>query len=211
MPPSALPRPGPASRRTAAPGGDSGSACPDAGQPDRRALCLLMQRFRIGDPAGSWVAFRADCAGTNCPVRRHASPKDAAALIIAMEERMNGFCHARRYAVHCFQIGKSGTADGLGAAKMLEQPAFPRRTDTRDFVQRRGADRFLPPLPMRANGKAMRLVPEALHERERGRACRQRKGPPPGRMKLLTPEIALDPLGDTDQREFEAKFLQNRI
>src|SRR5262245_65992892 len=76
----------------------------------------------------------------------------------------------RADAGHLGEIGRSGPLDRLEGSKMVQQRALARGADAGNFLQARLADVAPPPHAVRAHGKAMRLVTQALDEIEHGLA-----------------------------------------
>ena len=69
------------------------------------------------------------------------------------------------------------------------------RADAGNVVQRRGADRLGPLRAVGADGEAVRLVPQPLHEVEHRVVVTQSEGRPTDPVEFLFPRIAVDPLG----------------
>src|SRR5688572_14360949 len=83
---------------------------------------------------------------------------------------------------------------------MMKQRAFAVRSDARNFLQPTLANIALAPGPMRADGKPVRLVAQPLDKIQQGIARRQPERVTPGDEERLPPGIAIDTLGDGDQR-----------
>ena len=127
-----------------------------------------------------------------------------------MEKVVDELGRRRIDARRLFEIGEAGARHALGGAESVEQRAFARRADAGDFVER-AFDEFLLALgAMRADGEAMRLVAQALHEIERGIARRQ-----PERIAALDEErlaagVAVGAFGDRGEAHaLDAQFGEN--
>jgi hypothetical protein len=97
-------------------------------------------------------------------------------------------------AVHGHQIGSWRPAHRLGRAEMLQQRALARRADAGDLVERVLDHLLLAPRAVRADGEAVRLVAQALHEIEHRIARRQRERIAPGMKKRSRPASRSAPL-----------------
>src|SRR6185437_6814722 len=113
-----------------------------------------------------------------------------------MEMIIDGLGHLRADAGDPFEIGDAGATHGLGRAEMLEQRAFPRRSDARNLVERGGGDRLLALGAMRADGKSVRLVPELLDAIEHGVARLEQHRLLASHVNALAAGVAVGSLGD---------------
>src|ERR1043166_6373462 len=78
-----------------------------------------------------------------------------------------------------FQIAHRSPLDRLQGSEVTQERALAHRADAGAFLQARFADVLLALLPMRADGEAMRLVAQALHEIQHRDTLRQLGRPPP--------------------------------
>ena len=67
---------------------------------------------------------------------------------------------------HLREIVERRPFDGFQRAEVMEQRPLARRPDAGDFLQAGLADVLFPARAMRADGEAMRLIPQALNEVE---------------------------------------------
>jgi transposase len=88
----------------------------------------------------------------------------------------------------------------LAEPKCAKQRALARRPDARHLVQRGRPDRLGALGAVRADGKAVRLVAQALDEIEHRVIVPQRERAAAGAVELLLAGVAVDPLGDADHR-----------
>src|SRR6516165_10431972 len=98
------------------------------------------------------------------------------------------------------EIGKGGALDRLERPEMVEQRALAGRPDAGNLLQAGLADIAPPPHAVGADGEAMRLVAQPLHEVEHRIARLELEWLAAGHEEGLEPGIALRPLGDADQR-----------
>src|SRR5689334_86804 len=94
------------------------------------------------------------------------------------------------------EIGEARARDAARRAEMMEEGALPPRADAGDLVERRGAYRLGAPRPVRADGEAVRLVPESLQEVEDGVLGVEAEGRPARQEEALAPGVAVGALGD---------------
>ena len=110
---------------------------------------------------------------------------------------------ARRFGVdagNVFEVGHRGALDRLQGAEVAQQRALARRADAGDLLQAGLADVLLALLPMRADGEAMRLVAQPLHEIEHRIARLELERLAARNEEGLAPGVAVRSLGDADQR-----------
>src|SRR5262245_39542876 len=100
---------------------------------------------------------------------------------------------------HLGEVGDRRALDRLERPEMVEQRALAGRADAGDLLQTGLADVAPPPRPMRADGEAMRLVAQPLHEIEHGIPRPELEGLPPGLEEGLEPGVAVRPLGDREK------------
>src|SRR6266478_9898907 len=83
---------------------------------------------------------------------------------------------------------------------MVQERLLSPRPDPGNLVERRASKRFCPLGAVGANGKAVRLVSQALQEIEDRIPWVERKRRPAGHEEALAPGIAVGPLGDRRDR-----------
>src|SRR5882724_3922696 len=99
-----------------------------------------------------------------------------------------------------FEVRNRGALDRFQRAEVPQQGALAGRTDAGDLLQARLADVLLALLPVRADGKAMRLVAQPLHEIQHRIARFELHGRAPRNEERLAAGVALRSLRDPDQR-----------
>ncbi len=85
---------------------------------------------------------------------------------------------------------------------MRQQRAFAGGADAGHIVQRRRTDRLGAFGAVGADGKAVRLVAQALDEVEHRIIVAQRERALAGAVEFLFPGVAVDALGDADHRRY---------
>ena len=95
--------------------------------------------------------------------------------------------HGARNPGHSDQLLDAGHTDRVERAKSLEKRFAPRWPHAGDTVQLRCDPRPAAPCAVVCDGKAMRLVPHALHEKEALRATGKQNGFGPSWQKDLLP------------------------
>src|SRR6187455_538417 len=118
-------------------------------------------------------------------------------------------------AGNVFKVRHRRPLDRLQGAEVAEQRAFAHRADAGDLLQAGLADVLLALLAVRADGEAMRLVAQPLHEIEHRVARLELDRLASRNEEGLAPGIALRPLGNADQRhaadaEFGERFTRSR-
>jgi hypothetical protein len=98
------------------------------------------------------------------------------------------------------EIIEGSALDCLQGAEVAQQRALARRADARDLLQAGLANIAFAFRPMRADGKAMGLVAQALQEIKHGIARRQLERRLAGRVKRLAAGVAIGSLGNRNQR-----------
>jgi len=96
-------------------------------------------------------------------------------------------------------------------ARRLARERFAPRADARNLVERRLARGVGDARPMRSDGEAVGLVPQALQEMQHGMVRRQGEGRLLRREQALAPGIAVRPLGDRGQRHILDAELRKRL
>ena len=78
--------------------------------------------------------------------------------------RVDRFGHGVGYALHRLEVREARATDRLGRAEVRQQRPLARRANPRDVVKRRGRNRLGPFRAVCPDGKAVRLIAQALHE-----------------------------------------------
>ena len=152
-------------------------------QPDRAGLRTVALREHGNATCLSFVSDRA--ATAHLPVVEE----------VVDRPRRRGI-HARRLD----QVLQGGALDRLDGAEMVQQRALAGRADAGDLVEGVLDQLALALGPVRADGEAVRLVAQALHEIERRIARRQLERRLARLEEGLAAGIAVPALGDADQR-----------
>ena len=106
-----------------------------------------------------------------------------------------------------FEIGEPGARNRLCRSERMQQGALADRSDPADLVERALGDVLLAARAVGADGEAMRLVAQPLHEIKRRVARREPERRPVGEEKSLAPGVAIGPFGDrSDRHTLDAEF-----
>src|SRR5689334_11231742 len=108
---------------------------------------------------------------------RPATKVSAASVTSFVKKIINGLCHLGADAGHALKILAAGARHSLGRTEVLQQRTFACWADTGDFVERVDAQRLAALGTMGADGKAVSLVAQTLHEVKHRVARLQQQGP----------------------------------
>ena len=104
-------------------------------------------------------------------------------------------------ARNLFEIGEAGARNRLGRPERMQQGALARRPDPADLVERALGEVLLAAGAVGADGEAMRLVAQPLHEIKRRIARRESERRSVGEEKGLASGVAIDAFGDRRDRD----------
>src|ERR1700704_4079187 len=131
-------------------------------------------------------------------------------LPAAPEVVMDFLGERARDARHRLDVLERRHGHGAGTAEMMQQGALAARSDARHFVERRARDVGRATCTVRADGEAMRLVPQALQEIEHRIAWFEREGWLAGHEEAFAAGVSVGPLGDADGGDvFQAELGQH--
>src|SRR4030095_12961682 len=102
---------------------------------------------------------------------RPATKVSAASVTAFVKKIIDGLRHLGANAGHALEILAAGARHSLGRTEVLEQRTFACWADTGDFVERVEAQRLAALGAMGADGKAVGLVAQTLHEVKHRIAC----------------------------------------
>src|ERR1700687_1145918 len=109
------------------------------------------------------------------------------------------------------QIRNRSAFDRLERSEMPQQRPLAGRADPGDLLQPGLADVAPPPLAMRSDREAMRLIAQALDEIEHRVARLEPEGLAAGHEERLAPGVPIGALGDGDQRHVVHAELAERL
>src|SRR5947209_10485333 len=139
-------------------------------------------------------------SGTHHSRREKGKRGTTGILPIGMKMIINLFCDGLADASDPIELAETGARNRSRRAEMVQERLLSPRPDPGNLVKRRASERFCPLGAVSADGKAVRLVSQALQEIEDGIPRVERKRRPAGKEEALAPGVAVGSLGDRRDR-----------
>src|SRR3984893_4862361 len=139
-------------------------------------------------------------SGTHHSRREKRKKGTTGILPIGMKMIINFFSDGLADASDPIELAETGARNRSRRAEMVQERLLSPRPDPGHLVDRRGAERFCPFGAVGADGKAVRLVSQALQEIEDRIPWVERKRRPAGKKEALAPGVAVGPLGNRRDR-----------